>query len=134
MTVHDVCKYDCCGMGDLDGVCCHLDDRDWIMGNSPEEALKFLQRLSDRVGRQVKMEEVFYSYEEGKDLFPDKSMWQNQNSYPALRVDTSHPRKPCIFYDTEARACSVYDIRPKTCQTFKCDYLRWFETNQNSIV
>jgi Fe-S-cluster containining protein len=40
-----------------------------------------------------------------------------------LRVDFYNPRLPCIFYNTKVRACSMYDIRPKTCQEYECEYL-----------
>jgi len=126
MTESEVCSYNCCGVDDGDGACCNLDDRNWIMGNDPQRAEEFLERLSDKVGRRVEMNEVFYSFEEGSSKFPERPMWQNKASYPALRVVEEHPRKPCIFYNSQLKICNVYDIRPHTCRTFKCDYLSWF--------
>jgi len=123
MKTSDACSFNCCGVNDNHGACCNLDNRDWIMGNDPIEALNFLQRLSIKLDRPVNFHEVFYEYEEGSQVFPERSMWQRPESYPALRVDTSQPRNPCIFYNTHLRGCSVYDIRPKTCQDFNCQYL-----------
>ena len=79
--------------------------------------------LSKKLGREIEREEIFVDYEEGKNMFPNKSTWQNQSSYPALRVDFYNPKLPCIFYNTKVRACSIYDIRPKTCQEYECEYL-----------
>jgi Fe-S-cluster containining protein len=80
-------------------------------------------KLSDKLGREIEYREVFVDYEEGKTLFPNKSTWQNPDSYPAFRVDFYNPRLPCIFYNTKVKACSMYDIRPKTCQEYECEYL-----------
>ena len=104
------------------GSCCTLEDRDFIIGPHPD-AEEFIERLSDKLGREIEYREVFVDYEEGKTLFPNKSTWQNPNSYPAFRVDFYNPRLPCIFYNTKVRACSMYDIRPTTCQEYECEYL-----------
>jgi Fe-S-cluster containining protein len=104
------------------GSCCTLEDRDFIIGPHPD-AEEFVTKLSDKLGREIEYREVFVDYEEGKTLFPNKSTWQNPGSYPALRVDFYNPRLPCIFYNTKVRACSMYDIRPTTCQEYECEYL-----------
>jgi Fe-S-cluster containining protein len=104
------------------GSCCTLEDRDFIIGPHPD-AEEFIERLSDKLGREIEYREVFVDYEEGKTLFPNKSTWQNPVSYPAFRVDFYNPRLPCIFYNTKVRACSMYDIRPLTCQEYECEYL-----------
>ncbi len=104
------------------GGCCTVADRDYIIGTHGD-AEEFVKRVSEKFGREVQFEEIFIEYSEGKKIFPNKSSWQNPNSYPCLRLDFLHPNLPCIFYNNKLGACSVYDIRPTTCATFECDYL-----------
>jgi len=123
MSKHaNICSHNCYGRKDHDGSCCHLEDRDYIIGphTDPED---FLERLSDRFSRKVKFEEVFYTFEEGSKLFPERSCWQSPNSFPALRVDIEKERKPCIFYNSTLRSCSIYDIRPQICRKYYCQFL-----------
>ena len=119
----NICSNKCYGMPGHHGSCCTLEDRDFIIGPHPD-AEEFITRLSDKLGREIDYREVFVDYEEGKSLFPNKSTWQNPNSYPAFRVDLNNPRKPCIFYNTTIKSCTMYDIRPKTCMEYQCDYLK----------
>ena len=51
----------------------------------PMNLLKFFLKKI-RV-EKIEREEIFVDYEEGKNMFPNKSTWQNQSSYPAFRVD-----------------------------------------------
>ena len=116
MSKHaNICSHNCYGQKDHDGSCCHLEDRDYIIGphTDPED---FLERLSDRFSRQVK-------FEEGSKLFPERSCWQSPNSFPALKVDLEKERKPCIFYNSTLRSCSIYDIRPQICRKYYCQFL-----------
>jgi hypothetical protein len=58
MSKHaNICSHNCYGRKDHDGSCCHLEDRDYIIGphTDPED---FLERLSDRFSRKVKFEET----------------------------------------------------------------------------
>jgi Fe-S-cluster containining protein len=67
---------------------------------------------------------VFIDYEEGHKMFPDRLTWQNPKAFPALRINLDSKERHCTFYNNTMRACSVYNIRPTTCQNFVCDYLR----------
>ena len=118
----NICSNKCYGIIGHHGSCCTIEDRDFIIGPH-YDAHQFVIDLSNKLGREIEYREVFVDYEEGKTLFPNKSVWQNPDSYPALRVDFYNPRLPCIFYNTKVKSCSMYDIRPKTCQEFECDYL-----------
>jgi Fe-S-cluster containining protein len=127
-TPCQVCSHTCFGSKGYHGGCCTLEERDFIIGPH-KDAEQFVQRVSERMGSEVKYEEVFVDYEEGRKMFPNRESWQNEKSYPALRVDTSHPRKPCIFYHNDFRICTVYDIRPQTCKDYACDYLKQNRNN-----
>jgi Fe-S-cluster containining protein len=118
----NICSNKCFGIPNHHGSCCTIDDRDYIIG-SHSDADEFIKILSKKLGREIEREEIFVDYEEGKNMFPDKSNWQKQSSYPAFRVDFYNPRLPCIFYNTKIKSCSVYDIRPKTCRNYECEYL-----------
>lgn len=119
----NICSNNCFGIPNHHGSCCTVEDRNYIIGPH-HDAHDFIDRLSNKLGREIEYRDIFIDYEEGSKLFPDKSCWQDPNAYPALRVDFFNPRLPCIFYNTKIRACSVYDIRPLTCQEYECEYLR----------
>lgn len=127
-----ICSFKCWGIDNYDGSCCTLENRDWIMGPSPDWK-DFLINLSNRIGRKIDFSEVFYSYEEGSKLFPDRQMWQNPDNFPAFRVDLNSPRKPCIFYNQSIRSCTVYEIRPETCRNYSCDYLKQNQEIEHKI-
>lgn len=118
----NICSFKCFGIDNYDGSCCSLEDRDYIIGPHTD-CENFLKSLSQKFGREIHFKEVFIEFEEGKKLFPNKKCWQNPLSYPCLRVELNHPKKPCIFYNTQLKACNVYDIRPEICRTYKCLYL-----------
>lgn len=118
----NTCSHNCFGRKDYDGSCCHLENRDWVIGPH-HDTDDFINRLSVHFGRKVNFEEVFYTYEEGSKLFPNKSLWQDERSYPALKVDLQKERKPCIFYNSTIRSCSIYEIRPQTCRKYHCEFL-----------
>lgn len=119
----NICSNNCFGRTDYGGSCCTIEDRDFIVGPHSDSD-SFIERLKLKIGLEIKKEDVFVEYEEGRAMFPEKSVWQRMESYPAMRVDTSHPRKPCIFFNTRFRYCTVYDIRPKTCIDYECDFLK----------
>ena len=119
----NICSNKCYGVEGLDGSCCTIESRDWIIGPH-NDTKEFLERLSTKFGREVKYEDVFIDYEEGSKLFPYKETWRTPSVYPALRVDTSNSRFPCIFYNTAMKACSIYEIRPSVCKSYECSYLK----------
>ena len=119
----DICSNKCWGSPGYHGSCCSIEDRDFIIGPHTDSE-EFLTKLNEKFGREFEFDEIFYSYEKGKTIFPNKSTWQNPNSYPALKINFSSMKKPCIFYNTQIKACSIYEIRPKTCQDYMCDYLK----------
>jgi Fe-S-cluster containining protein len=123
MDSSTICSQKCCGVSLFHGGCCSIDDRDYIIGPIKDYDI-FLEKLSLKIGRLITKEEVFIEYEEGKNLFPDKPVWQNKENYPAFRVDLTEPRKYCKFYNKSLKNCSIYDIRPQTCISFFCEYLK----------
>ena len=118
----DICSFKCWGREGYDGSCCHIENRYFIIGPH-DDSEQFLKRLSNKFDREIEFQEVFYTFEEGSKLFPEKNSWQNPNSYPALKVDLEKTRKPCIFYNSTLKTCSVYEIRPNTCRTYHCEFL-----------
>lgn len=121
-SICDICANKCFGIDGYDGSCCTIQGRDYIIGPIAETE-EFLIRLNQKTGRNFQRKQIFIDYEEGKDLFPDKPTWQDSKNFPAMRVDFSKSKLPCIFYNTHAKFCSVHDIRPKTCQDYFCEYL-----------
>ena len=118
-----ICSFKCWGIDNYDGSCCTLENRDWIMGPVLDSD-NFLDGLSKKIGRKVEFSEVFYNFREGSNLFPDRQMWQDPNTFPSFQVDLNRPSKPCIFYNQSIRSCMVYEIRPDTCRNYSCDYLK----------
>tara|TARA_R110000851_G_C13030562_1_gene561067 strand:- start:951 stop:1343 length:393 start_codon:yes stop_codon:yes gene_type:complete len=119
----NICSTKCFGIDNHHGSCCTLDNRDYIIGPH-HDSNAFLERLSERFGREIKHNDVFIDYAEGSRMFPDKLTWQNPANFPVLRVDTDQPTLPCTFYNTKIKACTVHSIRPNTCIDYECDYLK----------
>lgn len=119
----NICSTKCFGRENYDGSCCQIEDRDWIMGPIRDYEV-FLDNLSSKLNRKIEFAEVFYDFEEGSKTFPERDVWQNPQNFPALRVDTEKSRKPCVFYNSTTKSCTVYDIRPETCRNYHCQYLK----------
>ena len=119
----NICSNRCMGFPGSHGGCCTVAERDFIIGPHLD-AYDFVDRLSNKLGREIMFKEVFITYEEGKSLFPNKSTWQDPKNFPALRLDFFNPKLPCIFYNPQVKSCMVYEIRPQTCSEFECNYLR----------
>ena len=116
-----ICSTKCYGNDGNHGGCCNTKNRDYIIGPHIDSK-KFVDNLSERFGREIAYDDVFILYEEGHKLYPNKSHWQMKKSYPALRVNSE--TEFCNFYNTTVKACTVYSIRPSTCQEYECDYLK----------
>ena len=96
MDSSTICSKKCCGIDFYHGGCCSIENRDYIIGPIKDFNI-FLEKLSLKIGRQVSKKEVFIDYEEGKNMFPNKPVWQNKENYPAFRVDLTDSNKYCIF-------------------------------------
>jgi Fe-S-cluster containining protein len=118
----ELCSHKCWGVDNYNGSCCCIEQRDWIIGPHADTD-EFVKNLSEKFQREIKKEEVFIEYEEGKRIFPNKSNWQNPKNYPAIRLDLDNVRKPCVFYNVFLKCCSVHEIRPITCSSYKCEFL-----------
>jgi Fe-S-cluster containining protein len=119
-----ICSQKCFGVDNNHGSCCSIENRDYILGPVYEvEVDIFVKKLSEKLGREMTRKDVFIDYEEGKNLLPDRSYWQQETSYPAFRINFFDPKRPCIFYNTNLRYCTVYDIRPSMCRDYECNYL-----------
>ena len=120
--IHYTCSRVCYGVKDQAGICCTIGERDWIIGPITD-ADRFLKDVSKKLGREFTFDEIFYSYEEGHKIFPERSTWQNPNNYPALRVVLDGKVFPCQFL-SEDRKCTMQDIKPQICSDYLCDYLK----------
>lgn len=128
----DICSKKCFGKDNHHGQCCYVDGGNWILGPLSEiDSSRFIQDLSKKFGKEIKYEDVFISYEEGIELFPDKPSWKQEDGYPSIRFDTKSEKNYCIFYNQQLRICSVYDIRPTMCRNYTCDYLKKNHFNNN---
>jgi Fe-S-cluster containining protein len=123
LLIQHTCARKCMGLVDNEGGCCTLADRDFILG-PVDDVDELLERLGKYWGRPVLRIEVLIDCEEGRELFPGRSTWQNPRNYPALRVRPDNPRFPCMFYDEAGAGCSIYEDRPHMCQKFTCDWLK----------
>ncbi len=117
-----ICSFNCWGLKDNHASCCSIQERDFIIGPILDFQ-EFLDKLSNKLGRVVEFDEVFYSYETGSKTFPSRSVWQDSGNFPAFKVNFDHQNKYCINYNRTLRTCTVYDIRPETCQNYFCDFL-----------
>ena len=118
----NICSNKCYGVEGYHGSCCSIEERNYIIGPH-HDTEEFIKNLSEKLGREVNEDDVFIKFEEGSRMFPNKSAWQNPDSYPAFRVDFYNPKLPCIFYNTKLKFCTIYDVRPKTCRDYEREYL-----------
>lgn len=117
------CASKCMGIAGNRGGCCSLGERDFIIGPIADaEAL--LAKLTLHWGRPALRAEVLIDHAEGSALFPERPSWQPPEHYPALRITLEGANLPCRFYDSDAARCSIYELRPETCRTFECDWLK----------
>ena len=123
LLIQHTCAHKCMGLVGNNGGCCTLADRDFIIG-PVDDVDGFLERLGKHWGRPVLRIEVLIDYEEGRELFPNRSTWQNPRNYPALRVRSDNPRFPCMFYDEATAGCLIHEDRPHMCRKFTCDWLK----------
>lgn len=117
------CSRICYGIKGQAGICCTIGERDYIIGPITDTE-RFLKDLSDKLGEDVKFEDVFMEYEEGSKMFPDKNHWQNPKNYPCMRVLPDKDRGyPCQLLSLDMK-CTVHSIKPDVCRTYLCDYLK----------
>src|ERR1017187_3531913 len=86
-----ICSSKCMGQEGNKGGCCTLGERDFIIGPI-RDADAFVERLSQQRGHSVARSDVVIEYAEGSALFPERSTWQMDECYPALRVVENDPR------------------------------------------
>ena len=111
------CSTECCGAEGYHGSCCRIEGRDWIIGPI-HDSWETLDRL--RKGHPwLTWDDCFVSWEEGREIYPERSTWQVPTSYPAMRVRNG----ACTFYSEELRSCTIYEKRPETCREFTCEHL-----------
>jgi Fe-S-cluster containining protein len=127
-SVCEICSTKCFGIDGYDGSCCKLEGRNFIIGPILDSD-EFLERINGKLERRFEKSDIFVEFEEGKNLFPDRSVWQDPGNFPALRVDVGKSQLPCIFYNTHGKFCSVHDIRPKSCQDYFLPSLFRLEPN-----
>lgn len=124
MQKTDICSNSCMGAQFNHGGCCTMGDRDYIIGPH-DDSEEFIERLKKHFGYEdITYDDVFIEFEEGSKVFHLYEEYQDETNYPALRVNLESESLPCIFYNEAVRRCSVYDIRPNTCRSFQCDYLK----------
>lgn len=113
------CSTDCFGISGYHGSCCRVENRDWIMGPVTDAPL-YLKRIQETMPWMT-WEDLFIDYEEGSNLYPEKSVWQKRTNYPALRVTQTGE---CIFYNSQSRSCGAYEQRSEICANFMCEHLQ----------
>ena len=102
----DICKNNCPGAReDGKGSCCVVEGRNWIIG-TVEDSWEVLDRLQ-AIYPTIRYEDVFITYEEGKDLYPDKPAWQDPSCYPAMRVVNGS----CKFFNLENAQFTSKDLK-----------------------
>tara|TARA_Y100000592_G_scaffold8090_1_gene11376 strand:- start:1695 stop:3896 length:2202 start_codon:yes stop_codon:yes gene_type:complete len=127
--IANACSTKCYNIDGYHGSCCSIEDRDYIIGPVGNESqIRLLQEYPEKTWN-----DFFISYEEGKDLFPDKPTWQDERHFPAMRINTSTERNNCNQYDPIKKNCSVYQYRPQICNDYLCDWLSEELTNNTFI-
>ena len=87
----------CQGVKGNNGDCCHIRDKDWIIGPVKDDK-ELLTRVQKEHDKDLTWSDLFIDYEEGKKMFSDKSLWQDKKSYPVMRVNPELEGSPCVFF------------------------------------
>ena len=113
------CMEQCQGVKGNNGDCCHIRDKDWIIGKVSDDK-ELLARVQKEYDKNLTWNDLFIDYEEGSKMFPDKSDWQNKDLYPAMRVRPELEGSPCVFFDN---GCKIHEIKSDVCKNYKCQWL-----------
>jgi len=113
------CMEQCQGVEGNNGDCCHIRDKDWIIGKVSDDK-ELLARVQKEYDKNLTWNDLFIDYEEGSKMFPDKSDWQNKDLYPAMRVRPELEGSPCVFFDN---GCKIHEIKSDVCKNYKCQWL-----------
>lgn len=111
------CSSSCGGVEGAHGECCNVSGKNWILGRVDdwEEVLFKLQAKYPN----IKYEDAFMDFEEGRTLFPHLEIYQNPESYPIFRIKENGR---CTFY--EGTSCTIYNERSSMCFKYYCAYLK----------
>jgi Fe-S-cluster containining protein len=109
----------CQGVKGNNGDCCHIRDKDWIIGPVKDDK-ELLTRVQKEHDKDLTWSDLFIDYEEGKKMFSDKSLWQDKKSYPVMRVNPELEGSPCVFFDN---GCKIHEIKSDVCKNYKCQWL-----------
>ena len=113
------CMEQCQGVKGNNGDCCHIRDKDWIIGPVKDDK-ELLTRVQKEHDKDLTWSDLFIDYEEGKKMFSDKSLWQDKKSYPVMRVNPELEGSPCVFFDN---GCKIHEIKSDVCKNYKCQWL-----------
>jgi len=113
------CMEQCQGVKGNNGDCCHIRDKDWIIGPVKDDK-ELLTRVQKEHNKDLTWSDLFIDYEEGKKMFSDKSLWQDKKSYPVMRVNPELEGSPCVFFDN---GCKIHEIKSDVCKNYKCQWL-----------
>ena len=76
----------CQGLKGNNGDCCHIRDKNWIIGKVKDDK-ELLERVQKEYDENLTWNDLFIDYEEGSKMFPDKPDWQNKDLYPMRGSD-----------------------------------------------
>ena len=113
------CMEQCQGLKGNNGECCHIRDKNWIIGKVKDDK-ELLERVQKEYDENLTWNDLFIDYEEGSKMFPDKPDWQNKDLYPAMRVRPELEGSPCVFFDN---GCKIHEIKSDVCKEYKCQWL-----------
>lgn len=123
LLIAHTCTRKCFGRPGYAASCCHLADRDFIIGPIHDSAAA-LERLRQRLGSHLEWHDVFIDFAEGSALFRERASWQNPANFPALRVRTDDGGRFACRFLGENQLCTIHDIRPATCRSYQCEHLQ----------
>ena len=109
----------CQGVKGNNGDCCHIRDKDWIIGPVKDDK-ELLTRVQKEHDKDLTWSDLFIDYEEGSKMFSDKPLWQDKEQYPTMRVNPELEGSPCVFFDN---GCKIHEIKSDVCKNYKCQWL-----------
>lgn len=126
------CLGNCCGVSGLKAGCCLMDTQDLehVLGPVDEACIKKIINYFRKKGLNYSRQDIVIDYEEGKiigdTLFkdaPNARIFQEKGAYPIMRFQALGPRYSCKFLNPQTFKCQIYEVRPKMCSSYYCNYI-----------
>ena len=127
----ETCLTNCCGVPGLKNACCQLDpeDLEHVLGPVKEKWIKRAIKWYHKKGMTaITRHDLVIDIEEGKLIgeahFNGHEIFNNEGSYPMMRIQANGQRFSCKNLNVESGMCTIYEMRPDMCSGYYCQFVK----------